>query len=268
MTAPAIDLNADLGEGSGDDGALLEVVTSANVACGFHAGDSATMRAVCAAAAERGVVIGAHVGYDDREGFGRRELDVAADDLEAQATEQIAALRGAAAAAGTTVRYVKPHGALYDRCTQDADAARAVVLAAAAAGLPAVLGLPGSVLLAVAERAGLAAIAEGFADRRYAAAAGGPGTTGGSGTQPAGDAGAVRRLVDRGSRGALLDPDEAMKQAVLLARDGLVVAADGTSLRVAVRSICVHGDSPSAVILARGVRSALDAVGVGLAPFA
>lgn len=241
------DLSADLGEGMASDAALLEVVTSASVACGFHAGDETTMAAVCAAAARRGVVVGAHVGYADREGFGRRELGVAAADLKRQADEQIAALAAAAAAAGTSVRYLKPHGALYHRCAVDADAAAAMVAAASAAGLSALLGAPGSELLTAAENAGLAAIAEGFADRRYVAAGG---------------------LAGRGTAGAVLSLDDATQQALTLARGGFVVTANGSELAVAARSICVHGDSPSATRVARAVRDAIEEAGLTLAPFA
>ena len=247
MTARLIDVNADLGEGCADDDQLLEIVTSANVACGFHAGDRETMVKVCAAAARRGVVIGAHVGYLDREGFGRQPLDVPAAELRTQTAQQIAALFEAAAVSGAQVRFVKPHGALYHRCTSDADAARAVIGAASDAGLRAVLGLPGSALLAEAASAGLDAVAEGFADRGYVSAT---------------------ELAVRGSAGAVLDADDATRQAVRLASEAKVETAAGDVLAVEVRSICVHGDTPSAVVIARAVRAGLEAGGLRLAAFA
>src|SRR4051812_39886087 len=169
----SIDLNADLGEGFGrwrltDDERLLSVVTSANVACGFHAGDAATMRRVCDLAAERGVRIGAQVSYRDLAGFGRRAMDVPPDELAAEVAYQIGALRVFAEAAGAEVSYVKPHGALYNRTVRDEEQARAVVegVRLVGGGLP-VLGLPGSQLLSVAEELGLAPVREAFADRAY-----------------------------------------------------------------------------------------------------
>ena len=227
-----IDLNADLGEGVTDDAGLLEVVTSANVACGYHAGDAATMRAVCEGAARRGVRIGAQVSYDDREGFGRRDMDVAPELLTKQVLDQI----GALAAFGEVV-YVKPHGALYNRVVHDEIQARAVVAAVKAwrAPLP-LMGLPGSRVLAFAREAGLPTIEEGFADRAYT---------------PEG------RLVPRSQPGAVIhDPDEAARRAVALAQSGRV------------RSLCVHGDTPGAVTMARRVRAALEAAGLTVKAFA
>jgi 5-oxoprolinase (ATP-hydrolysing) subunit A len=231
--ARVLDLNADVGEGVDGDLELLAVVTSASVACGFHAGDDSTMRALCEEAVARGVTIGAHVGYRDREGLGRRELDVPAATVEAETAEQISALEPHAAAAGARVAYVKPHGALYHRTTVDAECAAAIV-SAMGAGL-AVLGAPGSMLLARAEEAGLGAVAEGFADRGYL---------------PDGS------LVPRGSKGAVLEADEAVRQALSLARGG------------AVRSLCVHGDTPGATELARRVAAELEAAGIELRSFA
>jgi 5-oxoprolinase (ATP-hydrolysing) subunit A len=224
-----VDLNADVGEGLATDDELLRIVTSANVACGFHAGDDATMRRVSGLAAELGVVVGAHVGYRDREGFGRRELDVEPEVIERETAEQLAALQ-----AHGPVSYVKPHGALYHRASVDRECAAAIVAAMVAAGGPrAVLAFPGSELFAAALAAGLAAVAEGFADRAYD-----------------GDG----RLVARSERGAVLDAEAAARQAVALAGE--------------VGSICVHGDSPGAVVLARRVADGLRAAGVGLRPFA
>jgi 5-oxoprolinase (ATP-hydrolysing) subunit A len=250
----AIDLNADLGEGFGvwrlgDDDALLGVVTSANVACGFHAGDPATMRRVCARAAEAGVAVGAQVSYRDLAGFGRRFIDVDPGELSDDVLYQLAALDGIARASGTRVSYVKPHGALYNAAVSHEGQARAVVDAVAAygGGLP-VLGLPGSALLRAAESAGLPTVREGFADRGYT---------------PTGT------LVPRREPGALVhDAAEVAERAVRMAVDGEVVAADGTRVPVAVDSICVHGDSPGAVELARVVRTALQTAGLALAPFA
>lgn len=235
-----IDLNADLAEGFGvwrltDDEALLGVVTSANVACGFHAGDPPTMQRVCDQAAARRVAIGAQVSYPDLVGFGRRRMDVTAADLTAAVLYQLGALDAFARAADTSVRYVKPHGALYTAAADDPDQAGAVVTAVRSydSSLP-LLGLPHSCLQAAAERAGLPFIAEGFADRAY---------------RPDG------RLVPRSELGAV-HTDEA------------VIVAQARSLVGTVRSLCLHGDTPGAVTLASAVRSALEQDGVELAPFA
>jgi len=232
----SIDLNADLGEGLDDvDEALLEVVTSANVACGFHAGGEAAARAVCRSAAARGVAVGAHIGYRDRDGFGRRELGIAPEVVAREAAEQIEALSTWAREEGAQVVYVKPHGALYHRAGADRACAEAIVGAAVDAGGLGVLAFPGSELLAQARTAGLAAVAEGYADRGY---------------RPDGS------LVPRGEPGALLAPEDAVRQAVRLAREGVVA------------SLCLHGDTPGAVALARRVRDALAAAGVEVRPFA
>jgi UPF0271 protein len=256
VTTPAsrrIDLNADLGEGFGvwrlgDDDALLEVVTSANVACGFHAGDPSTMRRVCAGAAARGVAVGAQVSYRDLAGFGRRFVDADPAELTDDLLYQLAALDGIARVAGMRVAYVKPHGALYNAVVQHPGHAQAVVDAVLAYDRRLhVLGLPGSELLRSAEAAGLRPVAEGFADRRYTAEG---------------------ALVSRRQPGALVeDPAEVAERAVRMATDGVVVAADGTRLRMSVESVCVHGDTPGAVELARAVRAALDSAGVTVGPF-
>ena len=248
-----IDLNSDLGESFGrwtlgDDEAMLDVVTSANVACGFHAGDPRGLLRVCEQAAERSVVIGAQVGYRDLAGFGRRFIDVEPADLMADVIYQIGALQGVCAAAGTAVRYVKPHGALYNALVHHEAQAAAVVEAVRRvdASLP-VLGLPGSVLLRLAEAAGLATVTEAFADRGYLA----------DGT-----------LVPRGREGAVLhDPQTVAARAVRMVVTGEVEAADGASLRIDAASLCVHGDSPGAVSMATSVRAGLEAAGVTLAPF-
>jgi UPF0271 protein len=250
----AIDLNADLGEGFGvwrlgDDDALLGVVTSANVACGFHAGDPSTMRRVCAGAVAAGVAIGAQVSYRDLAGFGRRFIDVPPTELTDDVLYQLAALDGIARAEGGRVGYVKPHGALYNAAVHHEGQARAVVDAVRAydSSLP-VLGLPGSSLLRRAEAAGLRPVPEGFADRGYT---------------PEGT------LVPRREPGALVtDPAAVAERAVRMAVDGVVTAVDGTAVDVAVASICVHGDTPGAVQLARAVRSALQEAGLDPVPFA
>lgn len=249
-----IDLNADLGESfgawtMGADADLLDVVTSANVACGFHAGDPLTMRRTAAAAAARGVTVGAHPAYRDLAGFGRRFLDVAPDELAADVLYQLGALEAACRAAGTRVAYVKPHGALYNAIVHHEAQARAVVEAVAAFDptLP-VLGLPGSAVLREAERAGLRPVIEAFADRAYT---------------PAGT------LVSRREPGAVVhDEAEVVARAVRFATEGTVVAQDGSVVRVDPASLCVHGDTPGAARLAAAVRDALAAAGVTVAPFA
>ena len=249
-----IDLNADLGEGFGrwrltDDERLLSVVTSANVACGFHAGDAATMRRVCELAAERGVRIGAQVSYRDLAGFGRRAMDVPSAELAAEVAYQIGALEVFARAAGAGVAYVKPHGALYNRVVHDEEQAAAVVdgVLLADATLP-VLGLPGSRLLELAGKAGLPVVTEAFADRAYT------------------DAGT---LVPRTLEGAVItDPDTVVERSLSMARSGEVVSHSGTRIEVRARSLCLHGDTPGAVELARRVRERLEASGVRVEAFA
>ncbi|WP_206080095.1 5-oxoprolinase subunit PxpA [Propioniciclava coleopterorum] len=249
-----MDLHADLGESfgawtMGADADLLDVVTSANVACGFHAGDPLTMRRTAAAAAARGVTVGAHPAYRDLAGFGRRFLDVAPDELAADVLYQLGALEAACRAAGTRVAYVKPHGALYNAIVHHEAQARAVVEAVAAFDptLP-VLGLPGSAVLREAERAGLRPVIEAFADRAYT---------------PAGT------LVSRREPGAVVhDEAEVVARAVRFATEGTVVAQDGSVVRVDPASLCVHGDTPGAARLAAAVRDALAAAGVTVAPFA
>jgi UPF0271 protein len=253
MTWASIDLNADLGEGFGrwrltDDEQLLSVVTSANVACGFHAGDAATMRRVCALAAERGVRIGAQVSYRDLAGFGRRSMDVPAEELAAEVAYQIGALEVFARAAGTRVSYVKPHGALYNRVVRDEQQAEAVVEGVLLTGerLP-LLGLPGSTLHTVAEKAGLPVVTEAFADRAYSA----------DGT-----------LVPRGQEGAVLtDADAVVERSVSMARFGVVTSHCGRSVGVRARSLCLHGDTEGAVALARRVRAQLEESGIRVEAF-
>ncbi|WP_428962717.1 LamB/YcsF family protein [Micromonospora fluostatini] len=249
-----MDLNADLGEGFGiwqlgDDEALLDVITSANVACGFHAGDASTMRRVCAAAARRGVTVGAQVGYRDLAGFGRRYIAYDHAELRDEVTYQLGALDAFCRLFRTRVRYVKPHGALYHAAATDETQAAAVVAAVNDVNheLP-LLCSPGSVLAQLAVGAGLRVVAEGFADRGYL---------------PNG------RLTPRGAPGALVtDPDEIAARAVRMATDQTVVAVDGTVVSCPVESICLHGDTPGAVASAGRVREALTAAGVTLTAFA
>lgn len=248
-----IDLNADLGEGFGvwrlgDDDAMLDLVTSANVACGFHAGDPAGLARICRAAAARGVRVGAQVGYRDLAGFGRRFIDVTAEDLEADVVYQIGALQALAHAAGTAVSYVKPHGALYNTIVDHTEQAGAVAAAVHAVDrtLP-VLGLAGSALFTAAEGLGLRTVAEAFADRAYA---------------PDGT------LVSRRESGAVLhDVAEIAGRVVAMVTTGRITAVDGTELTISAESVCVHGDSPGAVAIAGSVRDALTTAGVTLRAF-
>ncbi len=232
-SGPHIDLNADLGEGVTDDPGLLQVVTSANLACGFHAGDEKTMRAVCTDAAARGVVIGAQVSYRDRENFGRQHMDPGSDLLTAWVREQVELLTAIAAECGTQVTYLKPHGALYNRVVDDEDQAAAVLRGSGS--LP-VLGLPGSAILRLAEAAGRTGVREGFPDRGY--------TENG-------------RLVPRDQPGALVEGADA------IAANAVEMAGGGE-----VQSLCVHGDSPGAVEAASSVRASLLEAGYDVRPWA
>ncbi|PVG83673.1 LamB/YcsF family protein [Nocardioides gansuensis] len=220
----SVDLNADLGEEVTDDTGLLAVVTSANVACGYHAGNAAVMRAVCAEAVARRVTVGAQVSYDDREHFGRVPRDVAPDVLREQVADQVGTLREIARSEGTDVAYLKPHGALYHRVASDPEQAAAVL--AGSGELP-VLGLPGAVVLDLARSAGRGTRLEGFPDRAYTAEGG---------------------LVPRTQPGAVLTDESAIVRQAL-------------ALATRVDSVCVHGDSPDAVVHARAVRRALEAAG-------
>jgi 5-oxoprolinase (ATP-hydrolysing) subunit A len=249
-----VDLNSDLGEGFGqwklgDDEALLGVVTSANVACGFHAGDASIMRRVCEQAVSSGVAIGAQVGYRDLPGFGRRFIEVEPDALTADVIYQIGALDAFARIARDRVRYVKPHGALYNAIVHHEEQAAAVVAAVSAydRGLP-VLGLPGSAWLRLAEQEGLEVVHEAFADRAYT---------------PEGS------LVSRRLPGAVLhDPEQIARRCVAMAAGKPIEDVDGGALTLRPGSICVHGDTPGAVQIAQQVREALTTAGVSLAPFA
>lgn len=249
-----IDLNSDLGESfgawtMGNDAAMLDIVSSANVACGFHAGDPAGILRTLEAAQARGVAVGAHISYPDLQGFGRRNMDVASADLIADAIYQIGALSGLAAAVGATVRYVKPHGALYNTIAHDERQARDVIAAIRKVNPDlALVALAGSPLVTWAREAGLRVIAEAFADRAYT---------------PQGT------LVSRREKGAVLHDAERVAQRMLrLVREGVVEAIDGSLARVEAQSICVHGDSAGALEMARAVRQALENDGVTVRAFA
>jgi UPF0271 protein len=242
-----VDLNADLGEGAGDDDAVLDVVTSASVACGVHAGDADTMRRTLQAAASRGVVVGAHPSYPDRGGFGRRDMELPAARVTEEVLAQLAALDAVARQVGTPVRYVKPHGALYNRMARDETCAGAVTEAVRQGGDLVLLAPAGSVAIEVARAAGVAVATEAFADRAY---------------------GADGALVSRREPGAVLtDAEVVVGRALAIAFEGAVTAADGTRVALEAMSICVHGDTPGAALLARRVRDALVAAGVSLRPF-
>ena len=249
-----MDLNSDLGESlgawrMGDDAAMLAIVSSANVACGFHAGDAAGILRTLREAQARGVVVGAHVGYRDLAGFGRRNMDVDSADLVADVIYQIGALQGLATAAGTRVRYVKPHGALYNTIAHDARQARDVITAILAIDPSLVLvALAGSPLIGWAREAGLRVVAEAFADRAYT---------------PTG------ALVSRREKGAVLhDATQIAERMLLLVTEGVVEAIDGSLVRIEADSVCVHGDSPGAVAIARQVRERFLQAGVSISAFA
>lgn len=250
-----IDLNADLGEGSGSwrqgpvpDDELLALVTSANVAAGFHAGEPLGIAGTCAKAVQHGVAIGAHPSYDDRDGFGRRPMDVPPPMLRAWVAYQVGAVQALAVSVGGQLTHVKPHGALYNTIVHDEAQARAVVDAVAGVdGSLALVGLPGSRVLALAEEAGLRTVREAFVDRGY---------------RPDGT------LVPRGEQGAVVtNPVLAGERAVRIATEGKVLAVDGTLVDVAADSLCVHSDTPGSVQIASAVRSALAAAGVEVVPF-
>jgi UPF0271 protein len=250
----SIDINSDLGESfgawkMGDDSAMLDVVSSANVACGFHAGDPAGILKTLKAAAERGVAIGAHVGYRDLAGFGRRNMDPSSEELIGDVIYQIGALQGLAKAAGTRVTYVKPHGALYNTIAIDARQAADVIAAIRAIDPSLVLmALAGSQLVEQARSAGLTVVAEAFADRAYT---------------PQG------HLVSRREKGSVLhDPELVAQRMLCMVRDGVIEAIDGTITKIDAQSICVHGDSPGAVAIAQRLRALLEQSGLAVQPFA
>ena len=251
---PTIDINSDLGESfgawsMGDDDAMLDIVTSANVACGFHAGDPAGILRTLKAAAAKNVTIGAHVAYPDKVGFGRRNMDLTSDELTADVIYQIGALQSLAKAAGTSVRYVKPHGALYNTIAHDRRQALAVIAAIRAIDPTLILvALAGSDLIELARNEGLQCVAEAFADRAYT---------------PQGT------LVSRREPGAVLhDPQLVAQRMLRLVEDGTIEAIDGSRTRIQADSICVHGDSPAAVEMARELRRVLEHANLSLRPFA
>lgn len=249
----SIDLNSDLGESygawrMGDDEAMLAIVSSANIACGFHAGDPVGILKTVQAAAGKGVSIGAHVSYPDRVGFGRRDMDLTPPELIADIIYQIGALQGIAAASGVTVGYVKPHGALYNRIAHDPKQGQAVIDGIKAIDPSLVLmGLANAPILDLARQAGLAVVAEAFADRAYT---------------PDG------QLVSRREPGAVLhDTGLIARRMLQLAREGTLEAIDGSTIRVDAQSICVHGDSPGAVAIAQEIRRAFEADGIAVTSF-
>ncbi len=241
-----MDLNADLGEGM-DDGPILPFLTSANVACGLHAGGPTTMDRTVAQALARGVRIGAHPGYPDRESFGRTAMDLPLEEIRALVLYQVGALDAFVRARGGRLAHVKAHGALYNRAAKDAPLARAIAEAVRAyRGDLVLVGLAGSPQLSEARALGLRAAGEAFADRRYL---------------PDGS------LMPRSEPGSVLhEPAAAAEQALRIARDGFVVAADGSRLRVDAETLCLHGDTAGAVEMARAVRERLESGGVGIAP--
>jgi len=246
-----IDLNADLGESfgpwvMGDDSAMLGLVSSANIACGGHAGDPEVMFATVKLAQARGVRIGAHPGYADLAGFGRRVIPMAPEAVGRMVAAQVGALMAVAALAGARVDYVKPHGALANFAADDRDVAVAIAAAVQALGLP-ILAISGTMLEQVARARGMTVFSEVFADRGYIASG---------------------RLVPRGQPGAMLtDPQEAAARLVAFLQSGLMPVVDGDPIPLAAHSVCVHGDSPGAVAMAREVRDRLTAAGMIIAPF-
>ncbi|KQU85611.1 hypothetical protein ASD12_31475 [Mesorhizobium sp. Root102] len=250
----SVDLNSDLGESfgpwpMGDDISMLDIVTSANIACGFHAGDPAGILTVLREAARRNISIGAHVGYRDLVGFGRRNMDPSSAELVGDTIYQIGALQGLAKAAGTTVRYVKPHGALYNTIASDARQAADVI-----AGIKAIdpsltlMALAGAPIVEQATAAGLTVVCEAFADRAY---------------------NADGSLVSRRLPGSVIhDPKTVADRMLRLVTERRVTAVDGTDIALEANSICVHGDTPTAVAIARMLRDEFAARGVQVKPFA
>ena len=251
-SAQYIDLHADLGESNAgnpvsDDAAMIRVVSSANTACGFHAGDPHDIAKTLEAAAERGVTIGAHVGYRDKTGFGRRFIDYTPAELADEVLYQIGALDALARSQGTKVSYVKPHGALYNTIVHHEAQAQAVVDGVKAFGDLPLLLLPGSVAIEKAEAAGLRAVREAFADRNY---------------NPDGT------LVSRRESNAVLhDPDAVAERVLRLATEGTLNAVDGSEISIGAESVCIHGDSPGAVAMAEHIATRLDSEGIAVRPF-
>lgn len=242
----SIDLNADVGEGYGQDAALMPLISSANIACGYHAGDTDSMREAVALARDHLVAVGAHPSFPDRQHFGRREMPLPAHDIHECIRAQVEALAAVAAAAGTRVRHVKPHGALYNMAARDEDVAEAVARAVHSVDPTLLLfGLSGSMLMQVASRIGLRTVSEVFADRAYRADG---------------------SLLPRDQHGSVLhDESGVVARAVGMAREGMVVAVNGDSIRVRAETICVHGDTPGAAALASRIRDELVRAGVTIA---
>lgn len=250
MSRPTIDLNSDLGEGYGgwrlaDDAALLGIITSANIACGFHAGDPQTMREAVTTAVAGGVAVGAHVSFPDLRGFGRRDMAISPAEVADDVVYQVGALQAIARAHGTRVTFVKPHGALYNRIADDGEMAAAVVEAIRSLDDSlALVALPGSAAHTAARAAGLPAIAEAFADRAYDRHG---------------------RLVPRDRPGAVIaDPAAVMARAVRIAAEHTVETIDGELIELEAQTLCVHGDSPGSVDLARAIRAGLERAGFTL----
>lgn len=242
MMMRRVDLNADVGEGMAGDAELLGIVTSANIACGLHAGDAVTMARTVDRCVAHGVGIGAHPSFDDREGFGRREMDIAPDEVRALVRRQIETLAAIARQAGARLSHVKPHGALYNQAARDPRLARAIADAVCDCDRSLLLvGLAGSALVSEGEAAGLRVANEVFADRAY---------------------GADGSLVPRSQPGAIIeDASVAVKRALRMVRTGTVLSIDGTDVPIRAETICVHGDTPGAAALARELRDALIAAG-------
>lgn len=252
-----IDLNCDMGESFGAyklgmDEAVIRFITSANIACGWHAGDPLVMDATVKMSIDHGVGVGAHPGYPDLLGFGRRNIDCTPDEIRKYLVYQIGALKGVCQANGTTLRHVKPHGALYLTAVENEDVARAIAEAIVSVDSDllyvALAGAKGELMTRIGENVGLKVVYEAFPDRAYT---------------PEGT------LVSRRSPGAVIkEPQEVSDRALKMARDGEVVAVDGTSIPLDVQTLCVHGDTPTAVELVKRIRQTLEAEGVTLAPMA
>jgi len=245
---PRIDFNCDLGEGCGDDAAIVPHITSASIACGAHAGDEATMRATLRLCRAHGVAAGAHPGYADRDGFGRREIELPAEDIASLVVTQLERIAAIAGEEGVRLAHVKPHGALYNRAARDRAVADAIAAAVRDFDPALVLfGLSCSQSTAAGEAAGLRVAHEVFAERGY---------------------GADGRLLPRGTPGAVLDSlDAAVAQARALATTGRLELADGTTLALRADTLCLHGDRPDAAAFARALRAALEAEGVQVRAF-
>ncbi len=239
----SIDINCDMGEGCGNDAALMPYISSANISCGYHAGDAATMRETIELAARHGVAVGAHPSYRDRENFGRTDVELSAAELRTLILEQLEIFAGACREIGVTISHVKPHGALYNRSARDTAVARTIAEAVLEfdAGLT-LYGLAQSHSTEAARKLGLKAADEAFADRAY---------------EPDGS------LVSRKKQNALINsPEIAAAQALHIALGGGVVAIDGSNVQLSAETICVHGDGPNAAAIARTIRSAFELAGV------